>query len=82
VNSAAVTTDVPALTPLQKLGLAAEIIATYPRVRWLMWRRDLPETVATLRRFPDRREPAGGAGTHRTYGSDTKHPGLGAFRAA
>jgi hypothetical protein len=67
VNSAAVTTDVPALTPLQKLGLAAEIIATYPRVRWLMWRRDLPATVATLRRFPDRPQPADGASRSSIY---------------
>lgn len=67
MNSAAVTTDVPALTPLQKLGLAAEIIATYPRVRWLMWRRDLPATVATLRRFPDRPESADGASASSIY---------------
>jgi transglutaminase superfamily protein len=44
-------------SPLQKAGLAAEIIATYPRVRWLLWRRDLPAAVAALRRSPEPREP-------------------------
>lgn len=68
MKAAAVTPDGSALTPLQKLGLAAEIIATYPRVRWLLWRRDLPDAVAVLRRHPDADTPPTGAnsnGLHR-----------------
>jgi len=60
VKTTAVSAEVSPLSPLQKLGLAAEIVATYPRVRWLLWRRDLPTVVATLRRFPDR-SGSGGA---------------------
>jgi hypothetical protein len=32
-----------------KAALILEILALYPRVRWLMWRRDLPRVVAELR---------------------------------
>lgn len=32
-----------------KLRLALEILCTYPRVRWLMWRHDVPTVVRTLR---------------------------------
>lgn len=32
-----------------KARLVGEILATYPRIRWLLWRRDLPAVVATLR---------------------------------
>lgn len=52
--------DAGPLSPLQKLGLAAEIVVTYPRVRWLLWRRDLPVVVETLRRFPERGANAAG----------------------
>jgi len=34
----------------EKVRLTGEILATYARVRWLLWRRDLPETVAALRK--------------------------------
>ena len=34
---------------LEKLRLVLEILAAYPRVRWLLWRRDLPSVVAALR---------------------------------
>lgn len=47
----------------EKARLTAEILATYARVRWLLWRRELPEAVAALRARsgeagapPDRRE--------------------------
>jgi hypothetical protein len=36
------------LSPADKLGLAAEIVGVYVRVRWLLWRRDLPTVVATI----------------------------------
>jgi Transglutaminase-like superfamily len=32
-----------------KAKLVAEILVTYVRVRWLVWRRDLPTVVAALR---------------------------------
>ncbi len=32
-----------------KFGLALEILRTYPRVRWLLWRHDVPTLVETLR---------------------------------
>jgi hypothetical protein len=32
-----------------KARLAAEILGTYIRARWLLWRRPLPEAVAALR---------------------------------
>jgi hypothetical protein len=41
------------LSPLQKVGLAGEILALYPRVRWLLWRHDLPTAVTALRTSPD-----------------------------
>ncbi len=40
------------LSPLsvgRKLRLSAEVLATYPRVRWLLWRNEFPEVVAKLR---------------------------------
>ena len=33
----------------RKLGLAAEIVGTYVRARWLLRRRELPDAVAALR---------------------------------
>lgn len=39
----------PAMTPEEKLRLVPEILVDYARVRWLLWRRTLPEVVATLR---------------------------------
>ena len=48
-----------------KAALLAEILATYMRVRWLLWRRSLPAVVATLRGpaalADDRRSQAIGA---------------------
>jgi Transglutaminase-like superfamily len=32
-----------------RLALAAEVLALYPRARWLLARRELPEAVAALR---------------------------------
>ncbi len=40
------------LSPREKLGLIAEIVATYCRVRWLLRRSSLPQTVAALRAPP------------------------------
>jgi Transglutaminase-like superfamily len=34
-----------------KARLVAEIVVTYGRARWLLWRRPLPEAVAALRRI-------------------------------
>lgn len=33
----------------RKLGLAAEIVATYVKVRWWLWRKELPDAVVALR---------------------------------
>ncbi len=35
--------------PQAKIALGVEIVMTYGRVRWLLWRRDLPSVVGTLR---------------------------------
>jgi transglutaminase superfamily protein len=56
VSAWTVSSEDATLSPLQKAGLAAEIIITYPRIRWLLWRHDLPSAVAAVR------DPAG-AGT-------------------
>lgn len=45
--------------PAARLALAAEILTTYARVRWLLPRRDLPRAVAQLRRGRRRGEPPG-----------------------
>lgn len=37
------------LSPREKVGLIAEIVAAYTRARWLLRRSDLPTTVAALR---------------------------------
>ena len=37
------------LSPREKAALVAEIAAAYGRARWLLWRSDLPTTVAALR---------------------------------
>jgi hypothetical protein len=37
------------IRPSAKLGLLVEILVTYGRVRWLLWRGDLPSVVAALR---------------------------------
>jgi len=39
-------------TPREKLGLGLEIVRAYSRARWLLWRTDLPRTVAALRAVP------------------------------
>lgn len=48
-----------------KIGLVAEVLANYCRVRWLLWRRNLPSVVAELRgsgfRATDPRRQAVGA---------------------
>jgi hypothetical protein len=38
----------------EKLGLVVEILGTYPRARWLLWRHDLPSAVKALRGEGDR----------------------------
>jgi hypothetical protein len=43
--------DVP-LRPLQKLGIALEILGEYARVRWLLRRSDFRTVVARLRATP------------------------------
>jgi hypothetical protein len=37
------------LTPREKAALVREIAVAYGRARWLLWRSDLPTTVAALR---------------------------------
>jgi hypothetical protein len=37
------------LSTSRKLGLATEIVGTYIRARWLLWRRELPDAVAAIR---------------------------------
>jgi Transglutaminase-like superfamily len=73
----AVSADAGPLSPLGKLWLAAEIVFTYPRVRWLLWRRDLPAVVATLRRFPNPDGESGGES-----GNDYRRRGRQLGRAA
>jgi hypothetical protein len=36
-------------SPRAKAALVVEIVAMYARVRWLLWRHDLPSVVASLR---------------------------------
>lgn len=33
-----------------RVALAAEVVSTYVRVRWLLWRSNLPSTIEALRR--------------------------------
>ena len=41
----------------RKTSLAAEILVDYARVRWLLWRRDLPQALELIRAVsPGRRE--------------------------
>jgi hypothetical protein len=37
------------LTPGEKARLGSEILRAYSRARWLLWRTDLPTTLAALR---------------------------------
>ena len=37
------------LTPREKARMGSEIVAAYSRARWLLWRTDLPTTLAALR---------------------------------
>ena len=37
------------LPPVAKARLGVEILLTYSRVRWWLWRSNLPDTVAALR---------------------------------
>ncbi len=50
-------------TPRQKIVLGLEIVGAYSRARWLLWRTDLPTTVARLR-APSSRH-TGDVHTHR-----------------
>ena len=47
------------ISPSQKARLAAEVLATYARVRWLMRREQLPVLVDRLRRGPGAQHPLG-----------------------
>jgi hypothetical protein len=38
-----------AYSPLRKATLVAEIVGAYVRVRWWLWRTDLPQTLAAAR---------------------------------
>ena len=42
------------LSPAEKLALGTEILGAYVRARWLLWRTDLPTTLAALRNSPPR----------------------------
>lgn len=37
------------LSPATKAALVIEILATYLRIRWLLWRSDLPSTLRVVR---------------------------------
>jgi Transglutaminase-like superfamily len=37
------------LSTVAKFGLAAEIVGTYIRARWLLWRKELPDAVVSIR---------------------------------
>jgi len=37
------------LSLIRKGSLAAEILVAYARVRWLLWRRDLPQALEAIR---------------------------------
>ena len=50
------TTFMGRLSNRAKFLLAVEVLVTYVRVRWLLWRTDLPSTLEALRRTrPGRR---------------------------
>jgi hypothetical protein len=53
------------LTPREKAALAVEILGAYSRARWLLWRTDLPSTLAALRAV-DARSPSDPAEADRT----------------
>lgn len=42
---------------LGRLTLAIEVLFTYARVRWLLWRRDLPSVVAAIDAEQPARDP-------------------------
>lgn len=42
------TTSAPLSLP-RKTALAREVVVTYARVRWLLWRRDLPRALERIR---------------------------------
>lgn len=48
----------PLRSPLAKARLAAAIVWLYGRVRWLLWRRTIPEVAVTLRGWHGRVPPA------------------------
>jgi hypothetical protein len=48
-------------SPREKAALGLEIVAAYSRARWLLWRTDLPTTVAALRSVT---ADDGGSSTH------------------
>jgi len=50
---------VSGLSPRTRARLAGEILGAYVRVRWLIWRKDLPEAAATLRAGEGSRSPGG-----------------------
>jgi hypothetical protein len=47
--------------PRQKVRLIAEVLSAYARVRWLLWRKDLPDILAALRKANGRAAPDGDA---------------------
>lgn len=54
-------TALPASRPWkrrEKIALGLEIAAAYVRIRWLLWRTDLPRTVAALGRAQWKGSPA------------------------
>ena len=65
MSSGSINTDSPyyelikPITLSEKLGIAFEILTGYVRVRWLLWRHDLPTVARTLRGPPSRMRPGG-----------------------
>lgn len=59
------------LTKVDKARLGAEILLTYGRVRWLMYRHPLPDTVELLREH---------AGEHRVGGGEAELAAGGGWR--
>jgi transglutaminase superfamily protein len=57
VSAGTVAAGRPGLSPATKAALVVEILAAYLRIRWFLWRFDLPATLRVVR-SSDPREPA------------------------
>jgi Transglutaminase-like superfamily len=75
MNAGTVVARQAGLSPATKAALVAEILAAYVRIRWSLWRSDLPSTLSVVR------STGRSAGSHSPRTPESQELGLRLGRA-